>query len=372
MKKGNRLPERLYALAMWGVSAVFAVFLVGLGGLVINDLPRHSENVAFAPVYPADLQKRSQALREARSALNAEREMDRIRLDAARSAASNAKESFQAWIDTRKATTDPRQDTELIARTHTLEQFQNAAHEAERRIEELDRKQIENDRARAALSEERDAAEEAYRPIYARQVLAAQLRVFLLRLAFTLPLLLIAIWLVLRQRKSAYWPLYRGFVLASLYAFFFELVPYLPSYGGYIRYGVGAALTILVCIVLIRNMQAYLARRRLAEAESEKERRQRVDREQAYAKIDRKICPDCDRPLVLAEGLETNFCVHCGLTLYEHCGICQTRNLAFNRFCMSCGSKEIGHAGLACAGQPVETREEDADDSHHSYHPDHN
>ncbi len=353
MKKGNRLPERLYALAMWGVSAVFAVFLVGLGGLVIDDLPRNTDQVAYEPAYPADLQRRRDALLDQQRAIEAERDIDKIRLDAARSAASNAKDSFQAWIDTRKATTDPRQDSELLARTQTLESLQNAAHEAEQRVEDLDRRRVENDHARIALNDEREAARDSYRPIYERLVFKAQLHVFLLRLAFTLPLLLMSTWLVLRQRQTSYWPLYRGFVLASLYAFFVELVPYLPSYGGYIRYGVGALLTILVCIVLIRNMQAYLARRRLAEAESEKERRQRVNREQAYARIDRKFCPDCERPLVLAEGLETNFCVHCGLTLYEHCGICQTRNIAFNRFCMSCGSEGMGHGGDASQASSV-------------------
>lgn len=349
MKKGNRLPERLYALAMWGVSALFAVFLVGLGGLVIDDLPRSADRVVFAPVYPADLQKRAETVREERGALDAERELAKIRLEAARSASSNAKDSFQAWVEARRATTDPRHDTELLARTQTLEQLQGAAHDAERQIEDLDRRQLDNDHARDALEEARQAADDAYKPVYERLVFKAQLHVFLLRLAFTLPLLLVSTWLVLRQRQSAYWPLYRGFVLASLYAFFVELVPYLPSYGGYIRYGVGALLTVLVCVVLIRNMQAYLARRKRAEAESETARRQRIDREQAYAKIDRKSCPDCDRPLVTAEGLETNFCVHCGLTLYQHCGVCQTRNLAFNRFCMSCGSEGLGHAEMGAA-----------------------
>lgn len=344
MKKGNRLPERLYTLVMWGVSAVFAVFLVGLGGLVIDDLPRDREVVAFEPHYPAELQQQGAALEQAQRAIESERDLDGIRLDAARSAARNAKESLETWVDTRKATTDPRQDTELLTRTRALENLQNAAHEAEHRLEQLDQKELENEQARNALVDRREAVKDAYRPIHGRLVFRAQLHVFLLRLAFTLPLLLISIWLVMRQRQSPYWPLYRGFVLASLYAFFVELVPYLPSYGGYVRYGVGALLTVLVCVVLIRNMQSYLARRRAAEADSEKERRQRVDRAQAYAKLDRKTCPDCDRPLVLVEGQDTNFCVHCGLTLYEHCGVCQTRNIAFNRFCMSCGSEDIGHA----------------------------
>jgi hypothetical protein len=204
-------------------------------------------------------------------------------------------------------------------------------------IDELDREAVPLDQRRSALQEEQARLEARAEPDRERAAFWEEMRIFGLRLAITLPMLLVAVWLVWKKRKSDYWPLARGFVLAALFVFFVELVPYLPSYGGYIRYGVGIALTLLAGLFLIKNMRRYLEKRQVVEQQAEEERRKLVSHDEAFKKMATKVCPGCDRPIASMEGSESNFCVHCGMTLFNHCTQCNTRKMAFFRYCMTCG-----------------------------------
>jgi predicted RNA-binding Zn-ribbon protein involved in translation (DUF1610 family) len=344
MFKFLRVPEKLFALVMWLVSLAFAAFLVGLGGKVVADLPRFEQVLSIDQfVQPpgaiaslrAELETQEPKVRDAVARLR----QARLALDAARNAYNAARATHQNWLATRNATTDPAQDAELIRRTRELDALKAREREAQVTQESVEREQLDlaqrADALRVRESDLREQAQSAYQAAQFRQ----ELRVFGARLALTLPLLGIAGWLWARKRGSDYWPLFRGFVLFAAFTFFFELVPYLPSYGGYVRYAVGVVLTAVVGHYVIKSMRRYLAKRQAAAAQSEAERRKALSADEAVKKLASNVCPACERPVLTTGAAPANFCVHCGLKLFDECGRCQTRKNAFFHYCPSCGSE---------------------------------
>ena len=342
MAKGVRVPEKAFAIAMWVVSVILAGFIVGLGNLVIGDLPQvesHISQEQFADsAVTGKLRAELRAIQERRGAIDDKLQVARLQLEQAQKASQTGTETFQAWIQTRTATTNPQQDPEVIARTRALEQLKGNERAVQSAIDALESEQVPLNQRESELNEQQSRLQAAAYPAYEKAMFAQELRIFGLRLAITLPMLLIAGWLVVKKRKSDHWPLMRGFVLAAVFVFFVELVPYLPSYGGYIRYAVGIALTFIAGHYLIKNMRVYLARRQEVEQQAEEERRKLVTHDEAFKKMSAKVCPGCDRPIAGMEGAESNFCVHCGMTLFNHCDKCDTRKMAFFRFCLTCGT----------------------------------
>jgi hypothetical protein len=341
--KWLRAPERLFAFVMWIVSFAFAAFLIGLGGRVIADLPRLETSLSvddFVADPPALADLQAAARRITADTRDAQREREQAQLVATNAAGAYAaaQASFRNWIAARTATTRPDQDPEVLSRTSDLDELKASQRTADVAVEQIDRRLLNLNQAAAAnqraQSEMRRAAETAY----TRALNWQQLRVFLVRLAVTLPLIVVAAWLVAKKRKSDYWPLMRGFVLFALFTFFVELVPYLPSYGGYVRSIVGIVLTAVAGHYVIRSMRAYLARRQQAEQRTEAERRQAMSRDDALKKMAGNVCPGCERPIQANGPAAANFCVHCGMTLFDTCGACGTRKNAFFRYCPACGT----------------------------------
>lgn len=351
MIKGVRVPERVYRGVLWLVSIVFAGFIIGLGNLVIGDLPMVESQVYTAPAddTPAIWQVRDEIRKigDSKTAIDDKLEIQRLQLEQAQRQSSTANETFKTWIAARTATTNPQQDPEVLARTRELESLKANERSIQQAIAALENQRAPLDQRENALRLDENRLINDAIPAQERAMFWQELRVFGLRLAITLPMLATAAWMVVRKRKSDHWPLMRGFVLAAVFVFFVELVPYLPSYGGYIRYAVGIILTFAAGHFLIKNMRAYLAHRQEVEAQAEKERRARVSHDEAFKKMAAKVCPGCDRPISTTGDAEANFCVHCGMTLFDHCHSCNTRKMAFFRYCMTCGTPAKDEAAPA-------------------------
>ena len=341
MSKSLRLSEKWFHRGLWVVAAAFAAFLIGLGGTIVGDLPQveHTLGIddfidhAAADPLRTSLKQAEATQQQADDAL----EQDGLKLAAARQASRNARETFGNWIATRHATAQPGQDNELIAKTRALDEFKRAEDAAQQRVQAqeqiaLDARQAQEGAQRqiAVLESEADEKLQTER----RRV---ELRVFVYRLALTLPLLAVAGWLFAKKRKSTYWPFVWGFIFFALFAFFVELVPYLPSYGGYVRYVVGIVVTVLVGRYAIVALNRYLARQKLAEAQPDLVRREELSYDTALTRLSKGVCPGCERPVDL-KNPEIDFCPHCGIGLYDHCGRCNARKSAFSKFCHACGT----------------------------------
>jgi len=338
--------ENLFALGMWAVSLALAYFLVGLGGLVVADLPQVDRAVDVADYVDPEAAARVAAAEDAAADALAETEAAlqtaRLILEARQADTAAERDTFEAWIATRTATGDGARDEEVVRRTERLATLREAERQARAEGERLAARAAGlRDRPAALAAEEAALRQAAFGP-YERAVFVREAKVFGLRLALTLPLLVVALWAIRTRRGSPLWPLWRGFALFAAFTFFVELVPYLPSYGGYVHYGVGAIVTVVLGAWLIRAARRHLARRAEAAARSESERRRSISYEDALRKTAADTCPSCDRTLRTTDGRPVNFCVHCGMRLYDACPACGVRRLVFFPFCMNCGAPSPG------------------------------
>ena len=359
MSKALRLSEKWFQRGLWAVALVFASFLIGLGSTVVGDLPKVERaqqledfmDRAALQAARATLKRAEAEAQRAQDAL----EQARLKLQVAESDVATQRQSFGNWIATRRATERAEQDPEVIARTRALDELQARARAARATLEAEQQKLLDARQSAEGTRRQLADMERAAGDAFARALRAQELRVFGYRLALTLPLLLAAGWLFRRHRQSRWWPFVWGFILFALFAFFVELVPYLPSYGGYVRYLVGIALTALVGRWAILGLQRYLERQRAQEARPDPQRRQELGYDTALARMAKGVCPGCERAVDL-KNAEIDFCPHCGIGLFDHCGHCRTRKNAFARFCHACGTAaaapgaDAAQAALAAPG----------------------
>ncbi len=341
MRGSLRLSERWFNRGLWVVALVFAFCLVGLGSLVVDDLPRverqaqREDFLDQAAVTPL-LEAVDQGKHDEADANNAG-EQANLKLEAAQQGYASAKEAFGNWLETRKATNLSGQDRDLVARTQALDALNAARIAAQRSVDTADQAVLNAQQAQKNASAQLERLDAAADSRLAAARASADLRVFGYRLALTLPLLGVAGWLFLRRRQSTWWPFVWGFILFALFTFFVELVPYLPSYGGYVHYGVGLVVTVLLGRYTILSLRRHMALQKAAELLPDQNRRHELDYDTALARLAKARCPGCERPIDL-QDTANDFCPHCGIGVFDHCGSCTSRKSAFARFCHACGA----------------------------------
>lgn len=341
MSKALRLSEKWFHRGLWLVALVFAGFLIGLGGTLVGDLPKAEEPLQRddfldrpqAEALRAQLKSLEQTEDSARAAL----EQAQLQHSKARNESVAAHHTFNDWLATRSVTQRAEHDPEVVSRTHSLEALKRAERSTQQAIEAQQQVLLDTRQSTQATRKRLDKMQaDADEKMFAawRKV---ELRVFLYRLALTLPLLLGAGWLFAKKRRSPYWPFVWGFIFFALFAFFVELVPYLPSYGGYVRYVVGIVVTVVIGRWAIAALQRYLERQKQAETLPDTQRRQELGYDTALLRLGKGVCPGCERAVDLKDST-IDFCPHCGIGLFDHCQSCRTRKSAFSRFCHACGT----------------------------------
>lgn len=346
MFKQLRGPERLFRIGQWIVAVLFAYFLSEVGASLIADLPLLSRSPTIEEFQDrtaiAEQERLMAPMRSTLDTVGSQLADRRKTIETARENYAKAKESFDNWRAARSATEQSIQNPEVIARTQELDRQLKAQQALEQQAADLSQQE---DALQAAMRPHEQAIQELREAAGARYddaVRRAELQSFAIRLAFVAPILAAALWLFRRHRKSKQWPFVWGYIFFALLAFFVELVPYLPSFGGYIRYGVGAILTFFGGRALIQALQRYIERKQQEQAAPREERKQDISYEKALDAIAKNQCPSCERSLPVIEGTKVDYCVHCGLKLFDACGHCGLRKNAFFHFCPTCGTETHG------------------------------
>lgn len=354
MDFNNKKLTRTTQLIHYLISFLLAIFLIGLANRIIWDMDAVESSPTML-TFEAETDIRKYQL--FRDSLRAEKEAKQesmrevvLKLDLENIILSDEKASFSSWISTRNATQSMSVNDEIKRRNRTMDSLQSSIKKwtAQKVILRSDIEKLEaaTQGYLVQIQGERDKA----RVVYYKAVQKYDLHIFLSRLLFVIPILLFGVWMLIKKRGSGYWPLYRGFVFFSVYAFFVGLVPYLPSYGGYVRYIIGILLSVFLGIYAIRSLKGFVRRKKEELQRSTEERSRHIKDEVAEKALEDHMCPSCGKDFLINEFHQsgtkkgaignfkiTPFCRHCGLELFKNCGTCHTQNYAHLPHCYSCG-----------------------------------
>lgn len=345
MAKSSTRFETISKAVLIVISVSLGIFLISLGNKVLGDItklfksPSESEflqrdSIEYVSGQISALESKLENLNEGKERLN-------NALQSANSNYQSGKESFDAWVKTRKALGSPEQDKEVLARTKQLDEVRLVRDQWNAKLSETISIINQTKSEQSKLERRRQAYHAQAYEQYQNELRWYTLKIFLIRLLFALPILSIGVYLVIKFRKSKYNAFVWGYALFSLYVFFVGLVPYLPSYGGYVRYIVGIILTIILEYYVIKQLAIYTERKKAELSKSTQERAKEIVYDTAAKAFETHTCPSCERNFLVIQtstDKEPNYCIHCGLKLFGKCEKCGQRNFIHFPFCSACGA----------------------------------
>lgn len=361
MEFNNKKLDKTRKLVNYIIALVFCWLLILLFGKLVDDVDQWKEEPFVAQFENKELlDEYFLEIADVKGELNIKIEQKNNidnAINIAKNNYENAKQSYDNWLAARKTIGSPNEDKEILSRVKKLDEYYKTEQEwrEEKAImdDKISRLTSKEQKFRDLISQEEIRAYELKEAALRKY----NLKIFLIRLLFIAPILLLGIFFIIKRRKHKYAPLFLGFSLFSFYAFFFGLVPYFPSYGGYIRYSVGIVLSLIFGIYIINKFKKFIEFKKKELKASTSDRAKKVKIETAEKALSNHMCPSCGKDFIIKKwnnsiidkkdksvhGTVTNFCRFCGLELFKKCVKCNTENYAHLPFCLNCGDDIHSH-----------------------------
>lgn len=216
-------------------------------------------------------------------------------------------------------TLEEAQDRYLQA-TATFEEANNTVGSLQQQLHALalEREQIEAD-----LKPQRRKAGQAFDDQYERH----RWKLASLKLAFVVPLFLLAAWLVAKRRESLLQPIFKALLVSSFCWLVLVMFEHFPA--DLFKYIAIAAAIFIVLGFLIRSLRSTARFEEAKKSVSSLLRRRR----EAYQA---NRCPECAFPIPEETGGAMS-CASCGVALYSPCSECGTVRHELLPHCRHCG-----------------------------------
>ncbi len=304
------------------------------------------------------LSDRLTALQESREEIEKEIADQREIQDILRNSTENSQQTMNQLLEMHRLNLE-RGIKPTEAEQHALAESESLFLENQREFQQANRKiaelseqlrEVKSDIQR--LEEEREKYQEEARKEYRTLTQKHNIKVAALKLAFLIPLLLIATWILLEKRSGIYAPIIYAAFIATFWRTGVVMHAYFPmKFFKYIAIGAAIVIVIAVLVRLIRTVakpkldwllkqrkEAYM-RRNCPVCAYRIERTAR-ERTSAARKGTTVFVPAPECETVPEE--KPYVCPSCGTRLFERCSECNAVRPSLLPYCQECGSeKEI-------------------------------